>query len=140
MTTESAFVTSIVTSAIISLILYGVFRFLYCNSSYAAIFFPSRIKRGEPVPSPTFLGVFDWLRDVFVVKGDELVARAGLDAAIYIRFLYTCECAFSSAYSTHSSPEFLSSLFGEQVSAQSGVWIQISGVEGNVHAAVWQVQ
>ena len=101
MTTVSAFVTSIVTSLIIFLIIYGVFRFLYRNANYAVIYFPSRIRRQEVVPSPSMMGLFDWLRDVFVVREDELVTRAGLDAAIYIRFLLTCECtSFTLAHST----------------------------------------
>ena len=122
MTTVSAFVTSIVTSSIIFLILYGVFRFFYRDSSNAAIYFPSRIKRGELVPSPCFLGVFDWLRDVFVVEEAELVTRAGLDAAIYIRFLFTCEWAFFSASFTRSSSEYV---FVEHVSAECGVKSQV---------------
>lgn len=88
MSTASSFATSIVTYCIIFIIIFLIYLFFARRPSLAVIYYPARIQSG--VGPPLKRGPFRWLFDVLRTSEDELAAVAGLDAAVYIRFLWTC--------------------------------------------------
>lgn len=85
MATTGSFVTSLLTSFVIFLVLILIYAILSRRPGNAVIYYPLRILRGENGPEVAkkrrFLG---WAIDSFKASEDDVVAVAGLDAAIYL--------------------------------------------------------
>lgn len=86
MATQSSFITSLVTSLIVFLVLWLVYAILSRRPGNAVIYYPLRVLRGEDGPTVAKRrgGAFAWVREAFKAKEDDIVATAGLDAAVYM--------------------------------------------------------
>lgn len=85
MATDSSFVTSLVTSFIVFCILLVVYAILSKRPGNAVVYYPLRILRGEDGPAVVKRrGMFSWVTDSFRASEDDIVAAAGLDAAVYM--------------------------------------------------------
>lgn len=91
MTAISALLTSLITSAIIFLIIYGVYVYFSRKQGNAVVFFPARILSGRGAPDVTAWGIFQWISELSKVSEEELVGTSGLDAAVYVIFQKTSE-------------------------------------------------
>lgn len=80
---------SLGTSFLIFVLLSIFFFWLSRSPKNYVIFYPAKILRGEPPPGHVRWAVFTWLKEAWFATDDDLVATAGLDAAVYIRFLKT---------------------------------------------------
>ncbi|KAG0617408.1 hypothetical protein M758_5G188100 [Ceratodon purpureus] len=85
MATTGSFITSLVTSFVIFCILLIVYAILSRRPGNAVIYYPLRILRGEDGPAVVKRrGMFSWVLDSFKASEDDIVAVAGLDAAVYM--------------------------------------------------------
>lgn len=100
MTAISSFITSLATSFVVFVILVLLFLILSRRPGNAHIYYPLRALRGE-LPLSKRRGVFTWAIEAFKVSEKELVARAGLDATVYIH-LFT-----AGKYSISETPVYL---------------------------------
>ena len=103
MTANSAFVTNLVVSFVVFLVLFLVFLVLSRRPSNFHVYYPLRALRGQE-PFGAKRGMFDWAKDAYRATDEELVAVAGLDATVYIhlfttgttlRTVYLSECFLS---------------------------------------------
>lgn len=79
---------SVVTSLSIFLILILAFLYFSRSKNNDVIYFPARLAKGlDPPPKSIFSGV--WLWEALFTKDEEIANFAGLDAAVYVRFLST---------------------------------------------------
>lgn len=88
MTATSAFITSLVTSFLVFLVLFVVYLFLSRRPGNFHIYYPIRALHGEG-PFGSKRGRFQWAIDAFKATDEELVAVAGLDATVYIHLFTT---------------------------------------------------
>ncbi len=86
MTAVAALLTSVITSAIIFLIIYAVYLWLSRKPSNTFVYFPSRILSGRELPDVAQWGPFQWIKELLAVEFNELPEVSGLDAAVYVYF------------------------------------------------------
>lgn len=94
----SGFITSLVTSFIIFVVLL-ILRGLLCRRpSNAVIYYPAKILNNITPPSNP--GFFSWITEAYSASEDYVVQHAGLDAAVYIIFLGSCLsiCFYTAIY------------------------------------------
>eukprot|EP00897_Mesotaenium_endlicherianum_P009628 jgi/Mesen1/8694/ME000052S08123 len=89
MVSLSSLLTSLITSAIIGSILVLVFAILAQIRGNHVIYYSAKAVAGDPPPEKHKRGVLQWLKGIIHVNEEELISFAGLDAAVYLRFLYT---------------------------------------------------
>ncbi|KAF3774340.1 CSC1-like protein [Nymphaea thermarum] len=82
----SSFLTSLLTSFLIFVVLVLLFLYLSQKPGNEVVYFPNRILKGLE-PREGSRGPFAWVRGAFGASEQELVDLAGLDAAVYIVFL-----------------------------------------------------
>eukprot|EP00250_Pteridium_aquilinum_P029727 c40020_g1_i1 orf=25-1155(+) len=86
----SSFVTSILTSAIIFVLLVAAYTWLSRRPGNYVVYYPNRLLKGlGPPPNANTRGPFTWMRDAWQASEDDVIARAGLDARVYIIFLHS---------------------------------------------------
>lgn len=96
MATTSSFITSLVTSFVIFCLLMIVYAILSRRPGNAVIYYPLRILRGEDGPAlAKRRGMFSWVTESLKASEDDIVAVAGLDAAVYMH-LFTAGMSWSS--------------------------------------------
>ncbi|KAG6509247.1 hypothetical protein ZIOFF_034638 [Zingiber officinale] len=85
----SSFVTSLATSFVIFLVLMLVFNWLQRRPGNAVIYYPSRILRGlDPLEGrKATRNPFAWIREAVTASEADVIAAAGVDAAVYLVFL-----------------------------------------------------
>lgn len=83
----SAFITSLLTSFVVFLVLLGVFLILSRRPGNFYVYFPHRAIAGEGPPTRK-RGMFTWIVEACRATDEELVATAGLDATAYV-YLFT---------------------------------------------------
>jgi hypothetical protein len=88
MTATSAFITSLVTSFLVFLVLFVVYLFLSRKPGNFHVYYPIRALHGEG-PFGSKRGRFQWAIDAFKATDEELVAVAGLDATVYVHLFTT---------------------------------------------------
>lgn len=85
MASQASFITSLITSFVVFVILMLLYAILSRRPGNAVIYYPLRILRGE---DGTVVAKrrkpFSWAIDAFKAKEDDIVAAAGLDAAVYL--------------------------------------------------------
>ena len=94
---RDAFVTSLYIN-----VLFGLFFFLaFCllRTRLEVIYSPRvRLLKGSPhCPSALPRGLFAWIKPLIQLEETKLTASAGLDATMYLRFLYLSFQLFSAA-------------------------------------------
>ncbi|CAM6086043.1 unnamed protein product [Calypogeia fissa] len=86
MTAISAFVTSLITSFIVFLILLLIYTFLVRRPGNRFIYYPALILKGKETPeSAKSRAPWTWMVEAYKVSEAELVEIAGLDAVIYLQ-------------------------------------------------------
>lgn len=88
MTATSAFVTSLLTSLIIFVVLLLLFLVLSRRPGNFHVYYPLRALRGEG-PYGKKRGLFAWAKEAFQATDEDIVAAAGLDAVVYIHLFTT---------------------------------------------------
>jgi hypothetical protein len=78
MATTGSFITSLTTSFLIFCLLLIVYAILSRRPGNAVVYYPGRILRAKK------RGMFSWVKDAYRASEDEIVAVAGLDAAVYM--------------------------------------------------------
>ncbi|KAI5057502.1 hypothetical protein GOP47_0027517 [Adiantum capillus-veneris] len=81
----SGFVTSIITSLIIFVVLLALHSWLSRRPWNREVYYPSKLLKD--LPPPTDYGFFSWIRHALPVTEDQMAQHAGLDATIYMVFL-----------------------------------------------------
>ena len=81
----SGFVTSLATSFLIFVVLLILHSIFSRDPANDVIYYPA--KKIKNVPNYKQPGLFGWLREAWSVSEDEIIKQAGLDAAIYMKFL-----------------------------------------------------
>ncbi|CAK9213165.1 unnamed protein product [Sphagnum troendelagicum] len=92
MVSTGGFVTSLLTSFVVFLILVALFTVLSRMPANYNIYYPARILNGQGVPGGPGKkkpGPFAWIREAYMASEDDILAIAGLDATVYIRFFTT---------------------------------------------------
>lgn len=85
MATTASFITSLVTSFAIFCLLMVVYAILSRRAGNAVVYYPLRILKGEDGPVlAKRRKLFSWAIEAFKAKEDDIVAAAGLDAAVYM--------------------------------------------------------
>lgn len=105
MVQQASFITSLVTSFVIFCILMVVYVILSWRPGNAMIYYPLRLLKGEDVATVAKRhSAFAWITESFRASEDDIVAAAGLDAAVYIH-LFTAGTYFrtSSRFLTKNS-------------------------------------
>jgi hypothetical protein len=82
----AGFVTSLLTSFVVFLLLLALHAFLSRLPSNAVVYYPRKILNGAAPPDRSS-GALAWIKDAYFTTDDEIVRQAGLDAAIYMTFL-----------------------------------------------------
>ena len=81
----SGFITSLITSFIIFLVLLALHALLSRRPGNYLVYYPSKIIKNLSPPSNA--GIFSWLHEAWSVSEEDIIKHAGLDAAIYMKFL-----------------------------------------------------
>ena len=81
----SGFVTSLVTSFLVFVLLLLLHFIFTRNPANDVIYYPA--KKVKEIPIPYKPGIFGWLREAWSVTEEHIIEHAGLDAAIYMKFL-----------------------------------------------------
>lgn len=90
MVSVGAFVTSLLTSALIFVILVLVFVYLSRRPGNKFVYYPALIASGRDPPDATkSRGPLTWISEAYSATEEDVVAVAGLDAAIYITLFST---------------------------------------------------
>lgn len=84
-----SFLTSLVTSFVIFIVLMLLFTWLSRRPGNEVIYYPSRILRGlDPWEGRRRTrNPLDWIREAFMASEADIVATAGVDSAVYLIFL-----------------------------------------------------
>ncbi|CAI7848885.1 unnamed protein product [Closterium sp. NIES-54] len=90
MLTVASFVTSLMTSALLFLLLLSLFAILIRRPANFPIYFPKCILRGHGPPPLVEISALEWLRRVLRCTEQDVVNSAGLDAAVYLRIQHMC--------------------------------------------------
>eukprot|EP01018_Ginkgo_biloba_P029931 Gb_08556 [translate_table: standard] len=81
----SSFLTSVITSFLIFLLLVLAYTWLSRRPGNYVIYYPKMILRGlEPFDGPKSRGPFAWIIEAWQATEDEIISAAGLDAAVYL--------------------------------------------------------
>lgn len=84
----SSFLTSLGTSFIIFLVLMLIFTWLSRKPSNTVIYYPNRILRGlDPWEGKKTRNPFSWIGEAFRSSEADVIAVAGVDAAVYFVFM-----------------------------------------------------
>ncbi|KAG0616625.1 hypothetical protein M758_5G129300 [Ceratodon purpureus] len=99
MVQQASFITSLVTSCVVFLVLNLVYIILHRRPGNAVIYYPLRLLRGEDAATVAKRhGAFTWIVESFRATEDDIVAAGGLDAAVYMHlFTAALEIVFFSA-------------------------------------------
>ncbi|KAL2607537.1 hypothetical protein R1flu_026110 [Riccia fluitans] len=90
MVSTSAFITSLVTSFLIFVVLVMIFAFLSRRKGNIPIYYPAILLKGRSPPDPNVVRTpWTWIKEAWEATEDEVVEIAGLDAAIYINLFTT---------------------------------------------------
>ena len=82
---NSGFITSLATSFLIFIALLALHTLLSRRPGNAQVYYPrKKAKNISPLYGP---GIFSWLREAWSVSEEDFIKEAGLDAAIYMKFL-----------------------------------------------------
>ena len=82
---NSGFITSLASSFIIFLVLLALQALLSHRPANAQVYYPRKaVKKISPPYNP---GIFSWLQEAWSVSEEDIIKHAGLDAAIYMKFL-----------------------------------------------------
>eukprot|EP00850_Spirogloea_muscicola_P000569 SM000002S05649 [mRNA] locus=s2:1374426:1379090:- [translate_table: standard] len=91
MTTLSALLTSVSTSFVLFLGILLVYVLLSKRRANFPVYYPARLLSGQGPPEHVEKkGLFSWLAEARSVTEEEIIAFAGVDAAVYLRLLLTC--------------------------------------------------
>lgn len=84
----SSFVTSIVTSAIIFILLVIIYTWLSRRPENYVVYYPNRFRKGlGPPENANRRGPFDWVKEAWQASERDVITMAGLDARVYMIFL-----------------------------------------------------
>ncbi|KAG6546299.1 hypothetical protein Mapa_012340 [Marchantia paleacea] len=90
MVAASSFITSLLTSLLIFIVLVLVFAWLSRRPSNKYVYYPALLVKSRPIPDPTQTrSPWAWMKEAWQATEDEIVEVAGLDAAIYINLFTT---------------------------------------------------
>ncbi|MCO5583636.1 hypothetical protein L7F22_037549 [Adiantum nelumboides] len=81
----SGFVTSLITSSLIFLVLLALHAWLSRRPWNKEVYYPSKLLKG--IPPPADYGFFSWIYHAWSATEDQIVQHAGLDATVYMIFL-----------------------------------------------------
>ncbi|KAI5055700.1 hypothetical protein GOP47_0029616 [Adiantum capillus-veneris] len=81
----SGFVTSLLTSLIIFVVLYLLHAWLSRKPGNAVVYYPSKLLKN--IPPPTNRGIFSWIGEAWSATEEQILLHAGLDATVYMIFL-----------------------------------------------------
>ena len=82
---NSGFITSLATSFLTFLALLAIQALLSRSPRNAQVYYPR--KKAKKMAPPYNPGIFSWLREAWSVSEEDFIKEAGLDAAIYMKFL-----------------------------------------------------
>jgi len=86
----ASFLTSVLTSFVIFVVLVLVFTFLSRRPGNAPVYYPSLLLRGLDPWEGRRRGTrspFGWIRDAISASETDVIAAGGVDAAVYLVFL-----------------------------------------------------
>ncbi|MCO5607709.1 hypothetical protein L7F22_061908 [Adiantum nelumboides] len=81
----SGFVTSLITSSLIFLVLLALHAWLSRRPWNKEVYYPSKLLKG--IPPPADYGFFSWIYHAWSATEDQIVQHVGLDATVYMIFL-----------------------------------------------------
>jgi len=85
MVAQASFITSLVTSFVVFCILILAYAILSRRPENAVVYYPLRVLRGEDGAAlAKRRGPLAWIIESFKATDDDIVAAAGLDAAVYM--------------------------------------------------------
>lgn len=94
----SGFLTSLVTSLLIFLVLLVLHAWLSRKPGNAVVYYPSKILKN--IPLPAHHGLFSWISEAWSATEDQILLHAGLDATVYMIFLSSALwiCLYTAFY------------------------------------------
>ncbi|MCO5607012.1 hypothetical protein L7F22_061203 [Adiantum nelumboides] len=94
----SGFVTSLLTSFIIFVVLFLLHAWLSKKPGNTIVYYPSKMLKN--IPPPTNRGPFAWIREAWSATEEQILLHAGLDAIVYMIFLSSAFwiCLFTALY------------------------------------------
>lgn len=94
----SGFVTSLVTSLLIFVVLYLLHAWLSRKPGNAVVYYPSKMVKN--IPPPTGHGLFSWVGESWSATEEQILLHAGLDATVYMIFLSSALwiCLYTALY------------------------------------------
>ncbi|XP_057537314.1 CSC1-like protein ERD4 [Amaranthus tricolor] len=84
----SSFVTSVITSFLIFVVLMLIFAWLSRKPGNQVIYYPNRILKGLEIGSGS-RNPISWIKEAISSKEDEIIAVSGVDTAVYFVYLST---------------------------------------------------
>ena len=82
----AGFVTSLLTSFVVFLLLLALHAILSRVPSNSVIYYPRKILNNIELPSRSS-GPLAWIKEAYFTTEDAIISHAGLDATIYMIFL-----------------------------------------------------
>lgn len=92
----SSFVTSVITSFLIFVVLMLIFAWLSRKPGNQVIYYPNRILKGLEIGSGS-RNPISWIKEAISSKEDEIIAVSGVDTAVYFVYLSTGNFFFLSS-------------------------------------------